>query len=138
MRLIPYEWRNPDNWRQDMERFLGPLAQGITSPRIDILETETELVAVCEIPGIEKKEDIHIEVSENVLTIRGNIRRWREITDKALRRQERYAGSFSRSVELPLPIAADEIRASYRNGLLEVHMPKSEEPRGKQIDIDFN
>lgn len=137
MPLIPHEWKHLDNWRREMERFVDPLTQGLNAPRVDILETETEIVAVCEIPGIEQKEDIHIDISDNVLIISGNLRRWREVEDKSLHRRERYVGSFTRSVSLPVAVTDDEIRATYRNGLLEVHMPKSEKTRGRQIDIDF-
>jgi HSP20 family protein len=138
MHLIPHEWRHLDNWRREMERFFSPLAQGLNSPRVDILETEDELVAVCELPGIEKKEDLHIDVADNTLIISGNFRRWREIEDRSMHRRERYVGNFTRSVSLPLPVKEDEIQATYRNGLLEVHMPKADLPRGRQIDIEFS
>jgi len=117
---------------------MEPLTQGFNSPRVDVLETSTELIAVCEIPGIDKKEDIHIDISDNILIISGNINKWEDIKDEAVHRKERYVGSFSRSVTLPLPVKAEGIKASYRNGLLEVRMPKSQEPRGKEIEIEFN
>jgi|GEM_PF-3102190 len=91
MRLIPHEWRHLDNWRREMERFVEPLFQSFNTPRVDLFETDSELVAVCEIPGIEKKEDIHVDVSDNVLIISGSVRRWGEVKDDAFHRRERYA-----------------------------------------------
>jgi len=137
MHLIPHEWRYLDNWRREMERFIEPLSQQFNSPRVDIFETETELVAECEIPGVRSKEDIHIDVANNVLNISGTIRRQQEVDSDSVHRRERYTGHFSRSVSLPVAVKADAIRASYRNGLLEVHMPKAQESKGRQIDIDF-
>lgn len=138
MRLVPHEWRHLNNCHREMDRFFEPLTQGLNSPRVDIMESQTELVAICEVPGIENNEDIHIDVTDNVLTVTGTFRRWNEVKDEAMHRRERYTGSFTRSVSLPLPIKADKIRATYKNGLLEVHMPKTEESKGNQVDIEFN
>ncbi|HOB34756.1 MAG: Hsp20/alpha crystallin family protein [Firmicutes bacterium] len=138
MRLIPHEWRHLDNWRREMERFVEPLFQSFNTPRVDLFETDSELVAVCEIPGIEKKEDIHVDVSDNVLIISGSVRRWGEVKDDAFHRRERYAGHFTRSVGLPMPVKGDEIKATYRNGLLEVRMPKAEQTATRRIDIEFH
>lgn len=138
MRLVPHEWRYLDNWRREMDRFFEPLAQNFNSPRVDLMETPAELVAVCELPGLEKKEDVHIDISDNVLIISGTIRRSQDYKDESLHRRERYTGSFTRSVALPMRVKEEEIRASYRNGLLEVHMPKLEESGGRHIDIDFS
>lgn len=138
MRLVPHEWRHLDNWRREMDRFFEPLTQGLNSPRVDIMETQSELIAVCEIPGIENKEDIHIDVADNVLTISGNIHKWLEEKGESIHRRERYTGSFTRSVSLPLPVNAEEVKAVYRNGLLKVHMPKAEGSPKKQIDVEFS
>ena len=87
-----------DNWRREMERFFSPWPRAWVSR--DILETEDELVAVCELPGIEKKEDLHIDVADNTLIISGNFRRWREIATVPCI-GGKYVGNFTCSVSLP-------------------------------------
>ena len=135
MHLIPHEWRHLDNWRREMERFFSPLAQGLNSPRVDILETEDELVAVCELPGIEKKEDLHIDVADNTLIISGNFRRWREIEDRSMHRRERYVGNSP--APSACPCLSRRMRSGHvRNGLLEVHARPT--CPGRQIDIEFS
>lgn len=76
MPLIPYEpFRNLENWKRDLDRFFNEfpsnLRIGNQIPRTDVYETEKEVVVICEMPGLEKKEDIHIDVSGNRLDIAG-------------------------------------------------------------------
>lgn len=127
MRLVPHGWRHLDNWGREKDWFVEPLTQGLNSPKVDIMESQTELVAICEVPGIDNNEQIHINVTDNVLTITGTTLRWKESKDEAMHRWERYKGNFTRSVSLPLPVKANELRATYKNGLLKVHMPKADE-----------
>ena len=73
-----------------------------------------------------------------MLSLGGTIKREHEVRDETYR-QERYWGSFRRSVALPAPVIAEESRASYRNGILEITMPKAEpQPRRRNIEIDFH
>jgi HSP20 family protein len=139
MPLIPYEpLRYLEGARSEMERlFRAPFFR--EEPRIDIYENDREVIASCEIPGLRSKEDIHIEIGDSMLTLGGTIRREHEVKDENVYRQERYWGSFRRSVPLPAPVIAEESKASYRNGVLEIVMPKAEpQPRRKKIEIDFH
>lgn len=144
MALIPYEpIRQLDQWRDEMNRFFNetfPAAftQGLAGPRIDVYETENEVVAGCEVPGLEKKDDIRIDVDENMLTISGRVNRTNEIREEQMHRRERFAGTFHRSVPLPARVSAEGTRAAYRNGILEVRMPKVNTGTGKRIEVDFN
>jgi|HigsolmetaGSP12D_1036236.scaffolds.fasta_scaffold01962_3 HSP20 family protein len=145
MNLIPYRpFQQLDQFRRDMDQFwqnsFPSLFQegGFGFPQMDIHETDTEVVATCNLPGIEKKEDIHIDVTGNVLSVSGQIQRTNEAKEDRFHRKERYYGSFHRSVTLPANVADEGIRAFYRNGVLEIRIPKAQEPQRKKIDIDFH
>ncbi len=139
MPIVPYEpSRYIEGARREIERLFGsPLFR--EEPRIDIYEKDREVIASCEIPGLQNREDVRIEIGENMLSLGGTIKREHEVNDENVHRQERYWGSFRRSVTLPAPVIAEESRASYRNGILEITMPKAEpQPRRRNIEIDFH
>ena len=105
--------------------------------KVDVYETTTEVIATCDIPGLEKEDDIQINVDQNMLSIRGSVNTATEINEGNLYRQERYAGSFYRSIFLPSPVSRDGVKATYRNGVLEVRMQKMAQTNVQNIDIDF-
>ena len=105
--------------------------------KVDVHETETEVVATCDIPGLEKDDDIQITVEQNMLIIRGFINKTTELKEEDMFRQERYAGGFQRSIFLPSPVSRDGVKATYRNGVLKVRMPKTAQKNVQNIEIDF-
>lgn len=105
---------------------------------IDIHESENEIVVVCDIPGLNSKEDIHIDIDQNMLHISGSVNKSEEIKDEHMHRQERYMGKFRRSISLPAPVDQEEISATYKNGVLEINMPKLKGEDQKQIDVKFH
>ena len=105
--------------------------------KIDVQETATEVIATCEIPGIEKDDDLQIHVEQHMLSIRGSINTTTEIKEENMFRKESYAGSFHRSISLPSPVSKDGVKATYRNGVLEVRMQKTAQNNVQNIDIDF-
>jgi len=138
--LIPYDpFRQMENWRRELSQFFNmPWTMEFRGPRIDVYETEDEIIAQCELPGIERKEDITINIRENLLEVRGTIRRAKEIKEENLHRQERFLGNFQRAISLPGPVRPEGARATYKNGLLEIVMPKAEpQTKRHQVDIDF-
>lgn len=146
MSLIPYEpFRLLENMRKDLDRFFEtgiPLAGNLENrfgmPRIDIHETDGEVIATCDIPGLEKKEDVQIDVDNNILTISGSVNRTNEIKNEQMHRQERFFGRFQRSVALPARVSEEGVKASYKNGVLEIHFPKIQPSSKKRIDVDFH
>ncbi|CAM2944509.1 Hsp20/alpha crystallin family protein [Paenibacillus sediminis] len=145
MALIPYEpFRSLDHWRRDFDRFFDNFPPSLAvgerfgAHRIDVYETDQEVVASCEIPGLEKKEDVHIEIEGDMLTIAGVINRTNEVKEDQMHRRERFTGRFSRSIHLPAQVKREGVKASYKNGILEVRMPKDQAGTRRRIDVDFH
>ena len=103
-------------------------------PAVDIYEKEDNLVLKAELPGMSEKE-IDIRVENGVLTLSGERKRESEFKDENVHRTERYYGSFTRTFALPTTVDAEKIRASYKNGILELVLPKAEAARPKRIEI---
>lgn len=145
MPLVPYEpFRHLDQMRREMDHFLNAdfpayrnMRQNLGNLSVDVYETGSEVVAVCDIPGLEKKEDVDIDIERNMLSISGTINRTNEIKEEHMHRQERYVGRFHRMVTLPANVSSDDVKASYKNGVLEIHMKKQGDAR-KKIDVEFH
>ncbi len=105
-------------------------------PAVDIRETDDEYVIEMDLPQV-KKDDVHISLDENVLTIRGERRREHEENQGRWHRVERFYGTFARSFVLPETVEEDGIRAVFEDGVLTVHLPKTAEarPRSREIEI---
>ncbi len=104
-------------------------------PYVDISETEDYIYVHAEIPGIQP-EDLDISIQHDVLEIKGIIKReWSEEYE-GYRRVERHYGSFSRKIPLPCPVEIDKVRATYKNGILEIEMPKLTKEPKRRIPIE--
>jgi len=107
------------------------------APAEDIYETENELVAKFDLPGVQES-DIDIRVENNTLAIRGERKFEREVNEDSYLRVERAFGTFTRSFSLPNIVKVDNIRAGLESGVLTIRMPKREEARPKQIKISVS
>ncbi|MBI5625309.1 MAG: Hsp20/alpha crystallin family protein [Elusimicrobia bacterium] len=105
-------------------------------PSVDIRETEKEYILSVDVPGLSKK-DLKVEVSEGVLVLSGKREEERESRDKGYLRQEQFHGEFRRSFMLPENVKAKEIKASYKDGLLTVTLPRSKETRKPSTEIEI-
>ena len=106
-------------------------------PPVDILESKDLYLIRAELPGM-KKEDFHLELEDGTLALSGE-RKFEESKDGVeYHRVERVNGKFSRSFHLPQTIRHDGIKATYRDGILEVHVPKAEEAKPRQITVSVN
>jgi len=103
-------------------------------PRVDISETDDNLVIAAEIPGM-KKEDINISVEDGVLTLKGERKHENEKKEKNYHRIERSYGSFYRSFRLPPSVDTEKVHASYKDGVLKVTLPKLEEVKPREIPV---
>ena len=104
------------------------------SPAVDIYETENELVVKADLPDVSEK-DIDVRVENNLLTIRGERKFEKSISEDNYLRVERSYGTFSRSFSLPNAVNAEAIHAEYKNGVLTVTMPKREESKPRQVKV---
>ena len=105
------------------------------APAVDVSENEQEFIVKADLPGI-KKEKIQVFWAEGVLTIKGKRKYERDEKRKDSHCVERSFGSFERSIKVGNAVKADKVRASYKNGVLELVLPKSEQSRTKRIDVE--
>ena len=103
-------------------------------PPADIYENDNDLIVRAELPGVDPKM-VDVRVENNVLTIRGERPFEQKVQKENYHRLERSYGTFSRSFTLPATIDADKIRAEYRDGILNLTLPKSEKAKPKRIQI---
>jgi HSP20 family protein len=155
MSLIRYQspevtaWPSLDRWsslRDDLNSlFELPFWSGIArqgqlftgwSPALDLYQNNDNVVAVVELPGM-RKEDIAISLHDGTLTISGERKSPSGNGEKA-ERTERYIGKFHRSITLPTRVDANKVSANYRDGILTVTLPKAEEAKPKQIQVNVN
>ncbi len=104
------------------------------TPSVDISETEGEYVIKAELPEV-KKEDVKVTVENGVLTMQGERRQEKEEKGKRYHRIERSYGSFIRSFSLPESVDEDAVKAEYKDGVLSLHLPKSERVKPKAIEV---
>lgn len=128
-----------DEMDRIFDRFFGewpslePFRNGWT-PSVDVSETQDNIVVKGEMPGMDPK-DIQISLSDGLLTIKGEKKQEEEEKDENYHLLERRYGSFSRMIRLPHDVQADKVKASYKNGVLKVILPKSEEAKKKEVKI---
>ncbi len=108
---------------------------GFWEPVVDIVETKDNYKVRAEMPGI-PKDDIEISVSGDVLTIKGEKKQEKEEKDSNFYKRERVYGMFQRQLVLPQDIEADKIKANYKDGVLEVTIPKGEAAKPKKIKVE--
>jgi HSP20 family protein len=101
------------------------------APPIEIFERDNQLVVRADLPGL-SKDDIEIEITDNMLTIAGERREEREETRGGYRHSERRYGRFSRSISLPEGVNAEDVRAAFENGVLEITIPMPQRERREQ------
>jgi len=129
-----------DKWFDEAANAYSPVkaqANGTWHPNVDVFETEGGYVLKAELPGV-NKEDIKIDVSNNTLTIKGE-KKFEERTEKdKYVRIERSYGSFTRTFALSDKVDSENIKAAYKDGVLEITLPKKEEAKPKEIKVEVN
>jgi len=148
-------WQKPDvpqwspfrhltNLREEIDRlFESPMAELTQSshqflngwmPAVDVYEDENNLYLTAELPGM-NKDDIEISVHEGVLTLSGERKADEKYKDAEVYRSERSLGRFQRTLTLPTAVDPEKVKATYRDGILSVLLPKAEECKPKHIEI---
>lgn len=104
------------------------------TPSVEVADTESSINVTAELPGV-SKEDVDVDLHNNVLTIRGEKKQQKEEKEKEHYLFERYYGSFQRSFSLPAPVDESSVKAEFRNGVLKIHMDKAAQSKGTKITI---
>jgi HSP20 family protein len=146
MALVRWEpFRELAALQNEMGRWMNQLAGGVGAPAgngqsstwlpaVDVWETDAELVLSFDLPGI-PEDKIAVELDDNILTVTGERERTQEHSSDRFYRFERRFGQFSRSVTLPTGVKEDDIKAEYKDGVLEIRVPKPDEQKPKRIQI---
>ena len=113
---------------------LGLLEDGVWSPVIDVYDEKDRLVVKAELPGIEKK-DVKVSVDGDILSIKGEARKENEAKEKDYYCCERAYGSFYRAIPLPVAVEKEKVKASHKDGILTIDLPKTKEATSKETDI---
>ena len=138
-------------WERDMERvmedFFGrrmrplfaerwPATEGmeLTAPAVDLYEEKDDIVVKAELPGMEK-DNIEVNLADHTLTIKGEKKKEAEVKEENYYMSERFHGSFLRTLELPKDVHGDKVKASFKDGILEVRLPKTEEAKRKEVKV---
>ena len=155
MSLIRYQipssvmWPSLNRWanlRDDLDTLLelpfltgSPQTQLFTgwTPALDLYQNNDNVIAVVELPGL-RKEDIEISLHDGTLTIGGERKSETNANGENATRTERFTGKFRRSITLPTRVDANKVNATYKDGILTVTLPKAEEAKPKQIQVNVS
>jgi HSP20 family protein len=125
--------------RRTFEEFFGrkmrfPKAVEEYVPLVDVYEEGDNLIVEAEIPGV-KKEDLAVTVTENSVTIKGEVKKEKEVKEKDYYLCERAYGSFSRSIDLSTEIDPNKVKATYKDGVLKVTLPKKQPEKKAETEV---
>ena len=108
---------------------------GMWTPAVDIYENHDSVVVKAELPGVEK-DQISVEVKDGILSLRGERKFEKEVKEESYHRIERSYGNFQRSFSLPVSVDQEKVTAKFKDGVLEVKLPKKEQAKPKQIKVN--
>lgn len=116
------------------ERWLRSAELDLKAPAVDLFEEKDDLVVKAELPGIDK-DNIEVNLADQTLTIKGEKKKQEEVKEENYFRSERSYGSFLRSLVLPKEVRGDKVKATFKDGILEVRLPKSDEAKAKEVKV---
>jgi HSP20 family protein len=146
--MLPSIWRNTGllttpNVEDFVQRFFynwqaaARTEDAVWAPRVDVHETDNEVLLDVELPGIDKS-DVKVEVKDGVLTISGERKLERKVKEEGYRSVERRYGKFERSFGLGETVNAEKITASYKNGIMTITLPKVEKVKPREITVEVH
>jgi len=156
--MILTRWQRPEltNWspfrqltnlREEIDRlFESPMAELTRSsqqfaggwlPAVDLYEDKDNLYLRAELPGLDKK-DIDISLHDGVLALSGERKPDEKYKDAELYRSERFFGRFQRTITLPSPVSEERVKATYKDGVLNLVLPKTEAAKPRQIEVSVS
>jgi HSP20 family protein len=132
-----------DFWRRPFLSLWGPdhwwpaRSLSLQMPVVDVYEEKDDVVVKAEIPGL-SKEDIEVTLTESSLTIQGEKKKEEEIKEKNYYCSERSSGSFARRLELPVEVKTDQAKASFKDGILKIRLPKTDEAKKRRVKVKID
>jgi HSP20 family protein len=153
MRIVPFKQREQglgifdeiEELQQEMNRLFdmtihSPMKKGDGgshwSPTMDMIDEKDKIMVSMDMPGM-KKDDIEISLQNDMLMVKGEKKEEREINEKDMVRSERFYGTFQRAIPLSASVDESKVEANYKDGVLEIIMPKKEEAKQKQIKVNI-
>lgn len=147
MEIMPWKpFREMEPFHREMDRFFNRFfSEFLPSrfeeegwlPRLDMSETKDSLVIEAELPGMDSK-DIEVNLTGDVLTIKGEKKSERKEDGKHYHCTERHSGSFQRAFRLPVSVQGDKVDAGFEKGILTITLPKTEDAKEKEIKINVH
>lgn len=144
MEIIPWKpFGEVSSLRKEMDNLLNNFLGETSFPRsfsqewnpsVDVSETDDQLLIKAELPGLDAK-DVNVSISGDILTVKGEKKKEEEKKDEHFHSTERFYGSFQRSFRLPANIKTDEVDATFKKGVLQLVLRKTEDSRKKEIEI---
>lgn len=132
--FFPRRWMHPFRWDMpSLEQLGAPF--DMKMPRVDVIERDNEVVVKAEMPGVDK-DDLDVSVTDTSVTIKGETSHEEKEEKGDYFRSEIHRGSFSRTVALPADVDSDKATATFRDGILELTIPKVEKSKRKTVTID--
>lgn len=116
-------------------RLVGRAGRGASVPNLELIDRKGEMVLRAELPGI-KKEDVDITIHDEAITIKGEFKQDQTVKEEDYYFSERRYGSFERTVPLPVDVNTEKAKATVKDGVLEVVLPKKEEAKPKEIKVE--
>ncbi|MBI5100889.1 MAG: Hsp20/alpha crystallin family protein [Nitrospirae bacterium] len=143
--------RELEDMRRDLDKLFGDFLEpasrrrfglkniepGQFVPSVDVFERNGEVVVKADIPGVEK-ENIDLTITKDHLTLKGELRKEEEVKQENYYSLERSFGSFSRTIPLPPDVDSAKAKAAFKNGVLEIVLPKKEEARQSEIKVSIS
>lgn len=141
-----------EDMRRDMERLLEDVFEpsrrrrhwwpkspegGVVVPNIDMYDRKSEIVLKAELPGVER-DKIDLTITRDAITIKGEIRREEEVREEDYYSREISYGNFTRSVTLPAEVESEKAKATFKDGILEIVLPKKEEAKPREIRVEVS
>ena len=152
MSLIRWGWKNQVEPINELQRELNQLfdaslgslfrkaqlsGETVWSPAVDVYDNKDSFIIKADLPGMTQK-DINVSLQDGILTITGQKKHETEVKEDNYYRLERAYGTFQRQLSLPTNVDATNIKATYKDGVLQLSLPKKEESKPKQISVDIN
>ncbi len=139
-----------EEMRRDMERVFDQIFEpkgrrrwwpsaaekGVIVPSVDMYDRQNEIVLKAELPGVEK-DGIDLTITKDTLILKGEMKKDEEVSEENYYSRERAFGTFARTIALPADVDSEKARATFKNGVLEIVLPKREEAKPKEIKVNI-